>query len=53
VTDAPAAQRQLLRLVLADPQIEVIEFGREKEELESVFIELMHKETSDVGECDL
>jgi ABC-2 type transport system ATP-binding protein len=47
VTDERAAQAQLLRLVLADEQIEVSEFGREKVELESVFVELMREEAHD------
>jgi ABC-2 type transport system ATP-binding protein len=49
VTDERAAQAELLRLVLADEHVQVIEFGREKEELESVFVELMHKESSHVS----
>jgi ABC-2 type transport system ATP-binding protein len=53
VTDEQAAQAQLLRLTLADEQIQVIEFGREKEELENVFIELVRKETNHAGEREL
>ena len=49
VTDERAAQAELLRLVLADEHVQVIEFGREKEELESVFVGLMHKESSHVS----
>ncbi len=41
VTDEAAAEDQLLRLVLADPQLRVIEFGRKKYELEEVFLNLV------------
>ncbi len=47
VMDEQAARAQLLRLVLADEQIEVAQFGREKVELESVFVELMQEEACD------
>lgn len=46
VTDEAAAEEQLLRLVLADPQVQVVEFGRKKYELEEVFLGLV--EGSDV-----
>ena len=49
VTDERAAQTELLRLVLADEHVQVIEFGRVKEDLENVFVELMHKESNHVG----
>ncbi len=38
VTDEAAAEDQLLRLVLADSQLRVTEFGRKKYELEEVFL---------------
>jgi ABC-2 type transport system ATP-binding protein len=41
VTDEAAAEEQLLRLVLADPQVKVLEFGRKKYELEEVFLGLV------------
>ncbi len=41
VTDETAAEEQLLRLVLADPQVNVLEFGRKKYELEEVFLGLV------------
>jgi ABC-2 type transport system ATP-binding protein len=41
VTDEAAAEDQLLRLVLADAQVKVIEFGRKKYELEEVFLGLV------------
>jgi ABC-2 type transport system ATP-binding protein len=41
VTDEAAAEEQLLRLVLADPQVNVLEFGRKKYELEEVFLGLV------------
>jgi ABC-2 type transport system ATP-binding protein len=41
VNDEKAARSRLLRLVLADESLEVIEFGQEKHELEDVFIQLV------------
>ena len=41
VTDENAAEDQLLRLVLADEHIRVVEFGRKKYELEEVFLGLV------------
>ncbi|HTP10959.1 MAG TPA: ABC transporter ATP-binding protein [Anaerolineae bacterium] len=41
VTDEAAAEEQLLRLILSDPQINVLEFGRKKYELEEVFLGLV------------
>ncbi len=41
VTDEAAAEDQLLRLVLADPALRVVEFGRKKYELEEVFLGLV------------
>lgn len=41
VTDENAAEDQLLRLVLADERLKVIEFGRKKYELEEVFLGLV------------
>ena len=41
VTDAAAAERQLLRLLLADESLTVTSFARHRFELEDVFIELV------------
>ena len=41
VTDEAVAEEQLLRLVLADAQVNVVEFGRKKYELEEVFLGLV------------
>jgi ABC-2 type transport system ATP-binding protein len=41
VTDEAAAEDHLLRLVLAEPSLRVIEFGRKKYELEEVFLGLV------------
>ena len=41
VTDEAAAEEQLLRLVLADAQVNVLEFGHKKYELEEVFLGLV------------
>ncbi len=41
VTDEPAAEAQLLRLVLEDPQTTVIEFGRKQHNLESIFLQIV------------
>jgi ABC-2 type transport system ATP-binding protein len=41
VTDEAAAEAQLLRLILADAQVNVLEFGRKKYELEEVFLGLV------------
>jgi ABC-2 type transport system ATP-binding protein len=41
VTDEAAAEEQLLRLVLAESQVNVLEFGRKKYELEEVFLGLV------------
>ena len=41
VTDEAAAEEQLLRVVLADAQVNVLEFGRKKYELEEVFLGLV------------
>ena len=41
VTDEAAAEGQLLRLVLSDAQVNVLEFGRKKYELEEVFLGLV------------
>jgi ABC-2 type transport system ATP-binding protein len=41
VSDEQAAQSRLLRLVLADEQINVLQFGQERHELEEVFIQLV------------
>jgi ABC-2 type transport system ATP-binding protein len=41
VTDAAAAETELLRQVLADQQVTVTEFGRKQYELEEVFMDLV------------
>lgn len=41
VTDAEAAERHLLRLVLQDPQVQVTQFGRKAYELEDIFVNLV------------
>ena len=41
VNDEQTARSRLLRLVLSDEGVEVLEFGKEKHELEEVFIQLV------------
>ncbi len=41
VTDADAAEAQLARLIVCDEQIALIEFGRQKHELEEVFMNIV------------
>ena len=41
VRDEQAARSQLLRLILADNDLDVLEFGQEKHELEEIFIQLV------------
>jgi ABC-2 type transport system ATP-binding protein len=41
VTDEAAAEEQLLRAVLSDALVNVLEFGRKKYELEEVFLGLV------------
>ena len=41
VTDEDAAETELLRLVLADGQLKVIDWGRKKYELEEIFLSLV------------
>jgi ABC-2 type transport system ATP-binding protein len=41
VTDADAAEAELLRLALDDPQTTVIEFGRTKQNLEAIFLPIV------------
>lgn len=43
VADLAAAQSRLLRLVMADEQIEVISFGRQKLQLEEIFMRLVQE----------
>jgi len=47
VTDEKAAKSQLLRLVLADEQLQVIDWGRKKYELEEIFLDLVEGDDSD------
>jgi len=44
VTDEQAAQTQLLRLVLDDQDLDVLEYGRQTHELEEIFIQLVEGE---------
>jgi ABC-2 type transport system ATP-binding protein len=41
VTDAGAAEAQLLRLALDDPQTTVLAFGRKQQNLESIFLQIV------------
>jgi len=41
VTDESAAEDQLLRLVLADEQTTVLAFGRQKQNLEAIFLQIV------------
>jgi len=41
VTDAEAAEAQLLRLALDDPQITVVAFGRTQKNLEAIFLQIV------------
>jgi ABC-2 type transport system ATP-binding protein len=41
VTNAEAAEAQLLRLALDDPQTTVLEFGRTKQNLEAIFLQIV------------
>lgn len=50
VWDERAAEARLLRSVLDDPQVTVIEFSRKKYELEEVFMEIV-KGNDNVREC--
>jgi hypothetical protein len=43
VSDDAAAQADLLRQVLADPQVNVLDFGQQKRELEDVFLRLVER----------
>jgi ABC-2 type transport system ATP-binding protein len=46
VTDAEAAEAHLLRLVLDDAQTTVLEFGRTKQNLEAIFLQIVEGGTS-------
>jgi ABC-2 type transport system ATP-binding protein len=46
VTDASIAEAQLLRLVLADSDVAVSEFGRKKHNLEEVFLGIVEGDVS-------
>ncbi len=41
VSDAEMAEAQLLRLVLAEPQVRVLDFRRRRYELEEVFMQIV------------
>ena len=47
VSDEPAAEASLLRYVLSDQQLTVIEFSRKKYELEEVFMEIVKGDGDD------
>jgi ABC-2 type transport system ATP-binding protein len=49
VMDEEAAESELLRLVLSDPQTTVTEFGRKKHNLEEVFLEIVSGDRSYVS----
>jgi ABC-2 type transport system ATP-binding protein len=44
VTDEQAADAQLLRTVVADPDVAVLAYGRHQHELEDVFVDLVEQE---------
>jgi ABC-2 type transport system ATP-binding protein len=46
VTDERVAEAQLLRLILDDPQTTVIAFGRQKQNLEAIFMEIVEGGTT-------
>jgi ABC-2 type transport system ATP-binding protein len=46
VTDEGAAEAQLLRLILEDPQTTVIAFGRHKQNLEAIFLQIIEGGTN-------
>ena len=46
VTDERAAEAQLLRLILEDPQTTVIAFGRKQQNLEAIFMEIVEGGTN-------
>jgi ABC-2 type transport system ATP-binding protein len=46
VTDEEAAETELLRLVLADGQLKVMDWGRKKYELEEIFLDLVEGDDS-------
>ena len=47
VTDQPAAQASLLRLLLADSRVDVLSYGRAQVELEDVFMQLVREESDE------
>ena len=44
VSDEQTADRQLLRTVVADPDVTVLAYGRQRYELEDAFIHLVEQE---------
>jgi hypothetical protein len=44
VSDEPTADRELLRTVVADPDVTVLAYGRQRDELEDAFIRLVEQE---------
>jgi ABC-2 type transport system ATP-binding protein len=46
VTDAEAAEAQLLRLALDDPQTTVVGFGRTQQNLEAIFLQIVEGGTT-------
>ena len=47
VSDAAAAEARLLRLALADPQTAVLAFGRQQQNLETVFLQIIEGGSAD------
>jgi hypothetical protein len=45
VSDAEVAAERLVRFLVADPAVRLIEYGPERRELEDVFLDLVRKET--------
>ncbi|HEX6255684.1 MAG TPA: ABC transporter ATP-binding protein [Euzebyales bacterium] len=45
VSDEQAADRQLLRTVVADPEVTVLAYGRQRHDLEDAFIHLVEQES--------
>jgi ABC-2 type transport system ATP-binding protein len=44
VSDERAAQSQILRMILESPEVDVLDYGREKYELEKIFMQLVQGE---------
>ena len=46
MTDEAAAEAQLLRLILDDPQTTVMAFGRTQQNLEAIFLQIVEGGTA-------